>query len=57
MKYKAKDGYANLKDSENFLSMKSASRHIMLCRGKEIEWEGKLPKKLKDSLIEQKDKE
>ena len=35
MKYKAKDSYANLTDSENFISLHSASTHLILLAGEE----------------------
>ena len=54
MKYKAKNTYANLKDSENFLSLHSASTHLILLAGEEVEWNNSLPKKLKETLTEVK---
>ena len=52
MKYKAKDSYAKLKDSENFISLNSTSTHLILLAGEKTEYKGSLPKKLKDCLTE-----
>ena len=57
MKYKAKDSYANLTDSENFISLHSASTHLILLAGEEAEWKGSIPEKIKDCLTEIKKKE
>ena len=56
MKYKAKASYKNLDKKEGFLSLGSASRHIKLLDNQEIEWNGELPKKIKDCLTEIKKK-
>ena len=56
MKYKAKDSYAKLKDSENFISLNSTSTHLILLAGEKTEYKGSLPKKLKDCLTEIKKK-
>tara|TARA_R110002110_G_C13260958_1_gene700843 strand:- start:690 stop:866 length:177 start_codon:yes stop_codon:yes gene_type:complete len=52
MKYKAKKKYRALKKEDGFMGLKEASIHIILLSGGEIEWEGSLPKKLKDCLTE-----
>tara|TARA_R110002020_G_scaffold254410_2_gene468106 strand:+ start:1022 stop:1198 length:177 start_codon:yes stop_codon:yes gene_type:complete len=54
MKYKAKDSYANLKDSENFISLHSTSTHLKLKAGEEVEWNVKIPKSLIKHLTEVK---
>ena len=51
-KYKAKASYKELNDSNNFNSLLSASSHLKLIADDEIEWKGKIPKKLADNLIE-----
>ena len=51
-KYKAKASYKELNDSNNINSLLSASSHLKLIAGEEIEWNGKIPKKLADNLIE-----
>ena len=57
MKYKAKDSYAKLKDSENFISLGSTSKHLILLEGEQVECKGSIPKKIKDCLTEIKKKE
>jgi hypothetical protein len=56
MKYKAKSTYKDLKKEDGFVGLKSASTHIILLSGGEIEWKGSLPKKIKYCLIEIKKK-
>ena len=51
-KYKAKASYKNLNDSSNFNSLLSASSHLKLIADEEIEWKGKIPKKLAEHLTE-----
>ena len=50
--YKAKASYSDLDDSKNFNSLLSASTHLKLLAGLEIEWKGDIPKKLKEHLTE-----
>ncbi len=52
MRYKAKKSYKDLENSENFLSLGSASKHLWLLDDKEIEFNGKVPEKLKKHLEE-----
>ncbi len=57
---KAKKEYANLKNSENFISLGSTSTHLRLIAGLEVEiHKALLPlnKKIKDCLMENKKKE
>ena len=56
MKYIAKDSYAGLKDSENFISLNSTSTHLILLAGEEVEYKGSIPKKIKECLTEAKSK-
>ena len=56
MKYKAKNTYANLKDSENFLSLNSTSTNLILLAGETVEYKGSIPKKIKECLTEAKSK-
>ena len=56
MKYKAKKSYTDLGDTENFKSLKSCSTHLKLKAGIAIEWNGDIPKDLKEHLTEIKDK-
>ena len=56
MKYKAKSSYKDLSDSENFLSLGMASKHIWLIEGMEITTNTALPKELKKHLDEVKEK-
>ena len=55
MKYKAKPSYLALDDTKNFNSLLSASSHLLLKAGLEVEWKNKIPKDLKEHLIEIKD--
>ena len=55
MKYKAKPTYLELDDTKNFNSLMSASTHLLLKAGLEIEWKGKIPKELKGHLTEIKE--
>ena len=52
MKYKAKPSYLALDDTKNFNSLKSASTHLLLKDGLEIEWNKYIPKDLKKHLTE-----
>ena len=52
MKYKAKPSYLALDDTKNFNSLLSASSHLLLKAGLEIEWNKDIPKKLKEHLTE-----
>ena len=52
MKYKAKASYKELDDTKNFSSLKSASTHLLLIAGLEVEWKGNIPKDLKEHLTE-----
>ena len=52
MKIKAKVSYSELDDTENFNSLLSASTHLILLAGETAEWNGKIPKNLKEHLIE-----
>ncbi len=57
MKYVAKKEYAALSDQDNFLALGSASTHLKLKSGLEVEVPKSLlplPKKLKDCLKESK---
>ena len=56
MKYKAKSTYKDLKKEESFAGLNSASTHMILLSGGEIEWKGSIPKKIKETLIEVKSK-
>ena len=56
MKYKAKNSYKDLKDSENFISLHSTSTHLILLAGEEAEYKGSVPEKIKDCLTEIKKK-
>ena len=56
MKYKAKGSYANLSNDKNFISLQSASTHLILLAGEEIEWKNPLPKIIKQTLTEVKKK-
>ena len=51
-KYKAKVTYLGLDDSENFNSLASASTHLLLKAGLDIEWNKDIPKDLKKHLTE-----
>jgi len=52
MKYKAKPSYLALDDTKNFNSLLSASTHLKLKAGLEIEWNNDIPKDLKEHLTE-----
>ena len=52
MKYKAKPSYLALDDTKNFNSLLSASSHLLLKAGLEIEWNKDIPKTLKVLLTE-----
>ena len=49
-KYKAKKSYDELSDSENFLSLGMASKHIYLQDGLEITYNGELSEELEKHL-------
>ena len=51
-KYKAKVTYLGLDDSENFNSLASASTHLLLKAGLEVEWNKDIPTNLKKHLTE-----
>tara|TARA_Y100001963_G_scaffold27308_1_gene37232 strand:+ start:281 stop:472 length:192 start_codon:yes stop_codon:yes gene_type:complete len=51
-KYKAKVTYLGLDDSDNFNSLASASTHLLLKAGLEIEWNKDIPQELKKHLTE-----
>ena len=51
-KYKAKVTYLGLDDSENFNSLASASTHLLLKAGLEVEWNKYIPTNLKKHLTE-----
>ena len=53
--YKAKATYKDLDDTKNFHSLLSASRHLKLKAGLEIEWKNDIPEDLKKHLTEIKD--
>ena len=52
MKVKAKSSYMELDDTKNFNSLKSCSTHLRLKEGLEVEYNGSVPKELKEHLIE-----
>ena len=52
MKYNAKPSYLALDDTKNFNSLLSASSHLLLKAGLEIEWNKDIPKNLKEHLTE-----
>lgn len=54
MKYKAKETYKNLTEKDNFISLSSASTHLLLMADVEVEFNHKIPSKLKKHLIEVK---
>ena len=54
MKIKAKSSYVDLDNTENFISLLSASTHLKLIAGDTVEWKGELPKGLKEHLTEVK---
>ena len=51
-KYKARVSYMGLDDTKNFNSLLSASTHLKLTAGLEIEWNNEIPKDLKKHLTE-----
>ena len=51
-KYKAKVTYLGLDNSENYNSLASASTHLLLKAGLDIEWNKDIPKDLKKHLTE-----
>ena len=51
MKYKAKASYAGLDDTKNFNAFSSASKHLWLMAGLEVEIKI-VPKELKEHLSE-----
>ena len=51
-KYKAKASYKDLDDTQNFNSLLSASTHLKLKAGLEVEWNKPISKDLKEHLIE-----
>ena len=54
MKYKAKPTYKELKNSENFVSLGAADKHIWLMEGMAINFNRKVPDKLKKHIEEVK---
>ena len=44
MKYKATADYVKLSNGENFISLQSASTHLILLAGEVVEWNKPLPK-------------
>ena len=54
MKYKAKDTYKELSNKDNFISLGSASNHLLLMAGMEVEFKNKIPSKLIKHLVETK---
>ena len=56
MKYKATADYVKLSNGENFISLQSASTHLILLAGEVVEWNKPLPKTIKDTLTEVKSK-
>ena len=56
MKIKAKETYKDLDNSVNFNSLLSASTHLKLVAGLEVEWKGTIPKDLKKHILEVKTK-
>ena len=50
MKYKAKSSYATLENTETFISLNSASTHLLLLEGLEVEFKGKVSKDLLEHL-------
>ena len=51
---KAKPSYLELSPENNFQSLGSASTHELLKAGKDVEWKGKIPKKLMETLTDVK---
>ena len=56
MKIKAKETYKDLDNSVNFNSLLSASTHLKLLAGLEVEWKGTITKDLKEHISEVKTK-
>ena len=56
MKIKAKETYKDLDNSVNFNSLLSASTHLKLLAGLEVEWKGTITKDLKKHISEVKTK-
>ena len=54
MKIKAKESYKDLDDTKNFNALASASTHLRLLAGLEVDWNGQIPKGLKEHLTEVK---
>ena len=52
MKYKAKDTYKELSNEDNFISLGSASNHLLLIADMEVEFKNKIPSKLIKHLVE-----
>ena len=55
MKIKAKETYLELTDEKNFISLNSASTHLKLKAGEEVEWDGKVSKSLMAHLTKVKE--
>ena len=55
MKIKAKDTYLELTDEKNFISLNSASTHLKLKAGEEVEWDDKVSKSLMAHLTKVKE--
>ena len=51
---KAKATYKDLDDSDNFNSLLSASTHLKLLAGEQVEWKSSIPKKVMEHLTEVK---
>ena len=56
MRLKAKKTYSELDNSINFNSLLSASTHLKLLAGEEVEWSNPIPKELMEHLSEVKTK-
>ena len=54
MKIIAKPTYLGLSDDKNFNSLLSASTHLKLKAGEQVEWNDKIPKSLMKHLTEVK---
>jgi|10_taG_2_1085330.scaffolds.fasta_scaffold08439_3 hypothetical protein len=54
---KAKATYNELGDGDNFNSLLSASTHLKLLAGEQVEWKSPIPKKLMEHLTEVKKSE
>ena len=55
MKIKAKGTYLELTDEKNFISLNSASTHLKLKAGEEVEWDDKVSKSLMAHLTKVKE--